>query len=73
MSMFSMPLYEVKYNETDEWQEISELELMDELYRCFKRVTPAIKEMILGNEVATPYGMYRLKLKGGVQTELSAA
>ena len=75
--MFSMPLYEAKYDEEDMWQEISELELMDELYKTYKKVTPAIKEMIMGNEVKTPYGIYRLKLKGGEhgrdQVELSAA
>ena len=65
MLMFSMPLYEAKYHEADIWQEISELELMDELYRAYKKVTPAIKEMIMGREVKTPYGLYRLKLKGG--------
>ena len=75
--MFSMPLYEVKYDEKDVWQEISELELMDELYKTFNKVTPAIKKMIKGKEVKTPYGTYRLKLKGGEhseeQSELSAA
>ncbi len=77
MLMFSMPLYEVKYDEGDAWQEISELELMDELYKTFNKVTPAIKKMIMGKEVKTPYGIFRLKLKGGEhsggQSELSAA
>ena len=77
MLMFSMPLYEAKYHDDDQWQEISELKLMDELYKSYKKVTPAIKEMILGNEVKTPYGIYRLKVKGGEhrgeQVELSAA
>jgi hypothetical protein len=77
MLMFSMPLYEAKYHEEDRWQEISELELMDELYKSYRKVTPAIKEMIMGNEVKTPYGIYRLKVKGGEhggeQIELSAA
>ena len=67
MLMFSMPLYEAKYNNEDVWHEISELELMDELYKTYNKVTPAIKEMIRGNEVKTPYGVYRLKLKGGEQ------
>ena len=67
MLLFAMPLYEVQYNEEDTWQEISEVELMDDLYKIYKKVTPAIKEMILGKEVKTPFGRYRLKLKGGVQ------
>ena len=77
MLMFEMPRYEVKNNEGGDWKEISELELMDELYKNFNRVTPAIKEMIMGKEVKTPYGMYRLKLKGGEYSQepsgLSAA
>jgi hypothetical protein len=77
MLKFSMPLYEVKFEKEDVWQEISELEMMDELYKTYKKVTPAIKEMIMGKEVKTPHGSYRLKLKGddngGEQVELSAA
>ena len=77
MLKFAMPLYEVKYHETDEWMEISELTLMDQLYKTYTKVTPAIKEMIMGKEVETPHGVYRLKLKGGAQgenrSELSAA
>ena len=77
MLKFAMPLYEAKYHEKDEWTEITELTLMDQLYRTYTKVTPAIKEMILGKEVETPYGTYRLKLKGGViddkPAELSAA
>ena len=67
MLKFAMPLYEAKYHEDDEWMEISEITLMDQLYRTYKKVTPAIKEMIMGKEVKTPYGIYRLKDKGGVQ------
>ena len=75
--MFAMPMYEVKYHEKDEWVEISDLELMDQLYRTYKKATPLIKEMIMGKEVKTPHGIYRLKLKGGnqgdEQSESSAA
>ena len=66
-----------KYYEEDDWKEISELALMDELYKSFDKVTPAIKEMIMGKEVKTPHGIFRLKLKGGEYgqepSELSAA
>ena len=64
-----MPLYEAKCHDGDEWIEISELKLMDQLYKTYTKVTPAIKEMIMGNEVKTPYGNYRLKLKSRVQGE----
>jgi hypothetical protein len=73
MLKFAMPLYEAKYNEKDEWMEISELTLMDQLYRTYPKVTPAIKEMIMGREVETPHGIYRLKLKGGELSDLPAA
>jgi len=77
MLNYAMPLYEAKYNQEDEWIEISDLEIMDELYKTYTKVTPAIKEMIMGNEVKTPYGIYRIKLiggvKGGEQSELFAA
>ena len=77
MLNYGMPLYEAKYNQEDEWIEISDLEIMDELYKTYTKVTPAIKEMIMGNEVKTPYGIYRIKLIGGVQggeqSELFAA
>ena len=77
MLIFAMPQYEAKYNEEDDWKEISELELMDELYKTFDKVTPAIKEMIMGKEVKTPHIIFRLKLKGGEYgqepSELSAA
>ncbi len=66
--MFALPLYEVKNHEEDEWVEISEIKLMDQLYRTHKKVTPAIKKMIMGKEVETSHGIYRLKLKGGEQS-----
>ena len=67
MLMFSMPLYEAKYDDEDTWQEISELKLMDELYRTYDKVTPAIKEMIMGRELKTPHGIFRLKVNGAEQ------
>jgi hypothetical protein len=77
MLKFELPVYEAKNDDDDEWVEISEIQLMDQLYRTYNKVTPAIKEMIKGNEVETPHGTYRLKLKGGVksgdQSELTAA
>ena len=69
MLMFSMPLYEAKYEEEDSWQEISELKLMDELYRTYDKITPAIKEMIMGRELKTPHGIFRLKVNGPEQAK----
>ena len=63
--MVTMPRYEARYDDSDEWQEISELELMDGLYKLYHRVTPAIKEMLNGNELHTPGAVYRLKRQFG--------
>ena len=71
--MYTLPLYEAKYNEKEDWVKISEIQLMDGLYRIYKKVTPAIKEMIEGKEIVTPEAVYRLKMKGGVQSEMPTA
>ena len=58
---FEMPLYEFRFHDETDWIEISEIQLMDGLYKIYEKITPAIKEMIWGNEVKTPDGVYRLK------------
>ncbi len=71
--MYTLPLYEAKYNEKEDWEEITEIQLMDGLYRIYKKVTPAIKEMLEGKEIFAPEAVYRLKMKGGVQSEMPTA
>ena len=63
--MIILPRYEVKYIKDEEWIEITEIELMDALYRQFDRVTPLIKEMLSGKELQTPHAVYRLKWQFG--------
>ena len=70
--MYTLPLYEAKYNEKEEWKEISEVELMEGLYKVFNKVTPAIEEMIEGKEIDTPEAVYRLKIKGGERSYIPA-
>ena len=62
--MDMMPLYEVRYQDSEDWQQISELELLDCLYKHYRKITPAIKDMIYGKEIITPGAIYRLKLDG---------
>ena len=62
---YALPCYEVKYTGNHSWEEISDIELMEELYRHYDRVTPAIKKMINGNILQTSNAVYRLKWKGG--------
>lgn len=64
--MITLPRYEVRYNENEDWREISEIELMDGLYRLYRRATPAIKEMLSGKELRTPDAVYRLKWQAGL-------
>ena len=71
--MYALPLYEAKYNEKEEWKEISEVELMEGLYKVFNKVTPAIEEMIEGKEIDTPEAVYRLKIKGGERPTIPAS
>ena len=59
--MFELPQYEFRFHDNTDWKEISEIQLMDGLYKVYNKVTPAIKEMIMGNEVKTPDAVYRLK------------
>ena len=68
--MYSMPLYEARYSENDDWVEITDIEMMNGLYKIYKKVTPAIKEMIQGKEIRTPEAVYRLKFKGGDPEEV---
>ena len=69
--MFEMPRYEFRFHGKSDWEEISELELMDRLSEIYKMVTPAIEEMMTGKELKTPDAVYRLKLKGGKKSEMS--
>jgi hypothetical protein len=66
--MYALPLYEAKFSETEEWREISEVELMEGLYGVFDKVTPALQEMMDGKEIITPRAVYRLKIIGGEQS-----
>jgi hypothetical protein len=70
--MFAMPLYEVKYNDREEWEQISDLEVMERLYRIYKKVTPAIKDMINGKEISAAGAIYRLKMHSSPQPEMLA-
>ena len=62
--MVAISRYEVRYHEKEDWQEISDVEMMEGLYKIYNRVTPAIKQMIEGKELRTPNAVYRLKWIG---------
>ncbi|MCP4622420.1 MAG: hypothetical protein GY850_02700 [bacterium] len=64
--MFEMPQYEVRDLNMSEWEDISEIDIMQKLHEYFDRVTPAIQQMIEGDEVLTQSAVYRLKVKKNV-------
>ena len=63
--LYAMPRYEVRFNGNEEWEEISDVELVERLYKFYRKVTPAIREMLNGEELRTPDAAYRLKWRGG--------
>ena len=60
--MFQMPRYEARYHDKEEWQAISEIEVLESLQEMFFWVTPALKDMIDGKRVMTPDATYRIKV-----------
>jgi hypothetical protein len=64
-AMYKMPCYEAKYFPENDWEEISDIELMDGLYKIYNKITPVIKEMMEGKEIQIADAAYRLKWKGG--------
>jgi len=58
--MFEMPHYEVRYHDKAEWQDISEIEVLESLQDVFVQITPSIQDMIQGKRVLTPDATYRL-------------
>ena len=65
--MFEMPQYEVRDLNMSEWKDISEVDTMQMLHESFDRVTPAIQQMIEGEQVLTQYAVYRLKRREDFQ------
>ena len=57
----SMPLYEIRYHSKDNWEDISDIDLMQKLHETFDRVIPAIQKILEGDLLLTPEAVYRLK------------
>ena len=56
-----MPKYEVRDVDGGLWEDISERNFMEIMVDIFDQVTPIMTDILLGKEVITPYGIYRLK------------
>ena len=59
--MFSMPVYEIRYNDHLKWEEITELDLLERLSRSYDRVAPVIEQILEGKHIQTPDAVYRFK------------
>jgi hypothetical protein len=59
--MIPMNKYEVKYFDKSEWEEISEISILESLHDAFDRVTPSIQEMLRGKQVLTTHAKFRIK------------
>ena len=58
---FKITQYEVKYLGENQWKEISEKTCMEFLVDSFDPLAPIIADMLNGQEIRTPYALYRLK------------
>ena len=56
-----IPIYELKYAEDNEWNTITEKAALEDLFDSFERITPIITEMLLGKEINTQRGIFRIK------------
>jgi hypothetical protein len=58
--MFEMTQYEVRYHDKAEWEDISEIEVLETLQEVFVLVSPSIQDMIQGKKILTPDATYRI-------------
>ena len=58
---FKISRFEVKKSCENNWQEVPEKIFLEKLADFFDLVTPAISEMLKGNEIVTPREIYRIK------------
>ncbi len=58
---FKKPQFEVKHFDRGDWEEISEIAVLEKLVDRFDRITPVLTEMLQGKEIITPDGIFRMK------------
>jgi hypothetical protein len=59
---FKLTNFEVKRLGEDRWQKIPEKMFLEKLLAHFNPVTPALKQMLQGGEIATPQEIYRIRI-----------
>ena len=60
----AMLLYEIRYHGKEDWEDITDIDLMQRLHETFDRVIPAIQQILEGDLLLTSDASYRLKVQG---------
>ena len=60
--MFTMPRYEVKYFDKENWEEISEKIALEKLSDAFYQLNPVLSDLLQGNPILTSEAIFRIKL-----------
>ena len=60
----TMPLYEVRYHNKENWEDITDMDLMQKLHEAYVRVIPAFQMLLEGDLLLTSDAIYRLKVRG---------
>jgi DNA mismatch repair protein MutH len=58
---FKTPQFEFKHLDKEDWEEVSELVVLEKIVDRFGRITPVLTEMLQGKEIITPDGVFRMK------------
>ena len=61
---FMLSQYEFKDSNSDDWQKVSETIALGKLADVFGRLTPLLSEMLQGEEITTPEGIFRMRCCG---------
>lgn len=61
--MFTMPRYEVKYFDKENWEEISEKKALEKLSNAFYHLNPVLSDLLKGKPILTSEAIFRIKLK----------
>ena len=59
----AMHLYEARFHGKEQWEDISDIDLLQKLHATFNRVIPAIQQILEGGLLLTPDAVYRLKVQ----------
>ena len=61
---FKISQFEFKDSNSNDWQEISEIIVLEKLAELYDRLTPLLSEMLQGKEIITAKGIFRIKNGG---------